>query len=298
MDLSIIIVNYKSKDYLTKCSHSIFENTKRVHFEIIIIDNSDPNENLDFLTEGNPNVSIIYNHENTGLARAINKGMKLARGDYFLILNPDLIFFNNVLEKLPEFLNQHSYVDIATIKILNNDHSVQTCFWRKYSILRTFIGNFLNIRGKWGSGYFFFDENQKKAVDIVTGAFMIMRRSTYDTIGGLDENIFLYIEDTEYCLRALKAGLNTYYLPFEGVIHFQHGSSGSKDKIFEYAIKNRFYVMKKHLKPYQYWLMKVLTTVEVIYRAIVFYIAGFVLNNKNYKNNGNSYLKTFKRIFS
>lgn len=274
VNLSIIIVNYNSEPYLVDCIKSIEQHTQSISYEILIINNSMPTKTLSDLQNGDHHIRIIQNEENLGFGSAVNQGFKVAEGKYYLVLNPDTILYKDVLDKLCVFFDENPEVHIATIRIgeVGTKHKLQTSFWKKYSITFTLLNSFLHINGKLGSGYFLMNINKPKRVDIVSGAFMFIKKMVIDAIGGFDENIFLYSEDTELCIRAKKNGFNVYYLPFEGILHHNHGSSTSKPSIILMALKNRFYILKKHYHPIHYFPIKYLSILSIFYQALIFFI--------------------------
>lgn len=226
MKLSIIVVNYNTKELLKKCLDSII--IKGLEAEIIVVDNGSTDESVDYingLTKLRINgliIKTILNKENLGFAKAVNLGIKSSSGESILLLNSDTQVKPSCLEKLIKFEEQVRPAVIGA-KMLNPDGTVQgSCFYLptvKRAILEYWLGKknyFLkySLPGK-----------EPVEVEAVSGGAMMISRALIDKIGMLDERYFMYFEDLDFCRGAKKAGYKIYYLPSAEIIH-EHGASG------------------------------------------------------------------------
>ena len=232
MDLSIIIVNFKSKDYTDACIKSIYENTNSISFEIIVVDNNSDDGCIDMLKEKHPKVKTFQNKDNTGFSRANNIGIRLSSGKVILLLNPDTIIHDKALEKMAGFMTNNADIGVAGCRVENPDGTLQRAcrrsiptpmiaFFRLTGLSRFFPKS--KIIAKYNLSYI--RENKQIEVDAVSGAFMMFRSEVLEDIGGLDEAYFMYAEDIDFCYRAKRKGWKVMYYPGARITHFKGQSS-------------------------------------------------------------------------
>ena len=237
MDLSIIIVNYNVKEFLQNLLHSIDKAAQNISHEIIIIDNASDDGSVEFLQQKFPDVKLIINKENLGFGRANNIGMKEAKGKYLLLLNPDTLLSENLLQEMITFLDNTPEAGIAGCKILNPDGSLQlacrrsfpgpwTSFCKVTGLSTIFPKN--KIFARYNLTYL--DENQTYEVDAISGSFMMMRKEVYEKTGGFDEDFFMYGEDLDLCYRIQKVGYKVFYVHSAQIIHYK-GESTKRSSI-------------------------------------------------------------------
>ena len=232
MDLSIIIVNYKAKEFIEKCINSIHENAKLDDYEIIVVDNNSEDGCIKMLSEKFPEVKTYASDENVGFSKGNNIGIRMSKGRYILLLNPDTIVYASSLENMIEYLDKHSETGIAGCRVENSDGSLQRACRRS---IPTPMAAFLRLSGlgklfpksklvnKYNLSYI--DENQEIEVDAVSGAFLMFRREVLEYIGGLDEDYFMYAEDIDFCYRAKQRNWKVMYYPGARITHFKGQSS-------------------------------------------------------------------------
>lgn len=233
MKLSVVIVNYKSLDKLTKCLHSLVEaNWRDLEHEIIVVDNAS-GDKLEGLLEIDSNLKLIYSEENLGMGGGNNLGIKESQGDYILIANPDLIFDAEAPYLLYEYLSSHQEAAIVGPRLLNPDSSLQ------YSCAR-FPGFFLPVLRRTFIGKAFFpyqldrylmrndDHQETIAVDWLMGACFLVRREDWHKEELFDSRFFMYFEDVDLCRRAWKKGKEVVYLPIARVTHDHQRESAKK----------------------------------------------------------------------
>ncbi len=219
--LSIIIVSFNTKDFLYRCLESLDFND-----EIIVVDNDSTDGSVQAINSfKSKNLKIIVNKNNLGFAKAVNQGLKQAKGDYLLLLNSDIIVKPGSINKLIEFAEKHSEAGVVSGKLLNSDNSFQgSCFY---------LPTFLRItREFWFNGLSTLNKyvplgDKSVEVEAVSGAVFLIPKKVLSKVGFFDERFFIYFEDLDYCRRVRQRGFKIYYLPGAEFIH-GHGASGKK----------------------------------------------------------------------
>jgi O-antigen biosynthesis protein len=255
LDLSIIIVNYNVKEFLQNLLHSISKSSAHLNYEIIIVDNASNDGSVEFIREKFPDVILIANEENLGFSRANNIGMKVAKGKYILLINPDTLVSEDTLGKMTDFFQQNPKVGLAGCKILNPDGTLQLACrrsfpgpWTSFCKVTGLSNLFPQSRLFAKYNLTFLDPDQSYEVDAISGSFMMFRKELYEKIGGLDENFFMYGEDLDFCYRTQKAGYKVFYVHSTQIIHYKGEStkrSGLDETKIFYNAMHLF--VKKHL---------------------------------------------------
>jgi len=223
-ELSIIIVSYNTKKELRVCLESIYKYVD-VNFEIIVIDNASSDSSVEMIKNNFKDVILICNDKNLGFAKAVNQGFGKAKGDYYLLLNPDTEVKNGAVETLLDFTKTQSDFGVAGGKLINPDGTIQpSCY--NLPTLRRAISEFWF--GKKETFEKYFPETLKPVeVEAVVGAVMLIPKESIEKVGLFDERYFLYFEDLDWCRRAKNLGLKIWYHPQVKFFH-QHGASGKK----------------------------------------------------------------------
>lgn len=251
--LSIIIVSYKVKDHILSCLSSIFENRADWPLEVILVDNNSKDSTVDMIKDDFKNVIIIENDRNLGFAVANNQGLKKATGEYILFLNPDTKVLPETFDKSIAFLENNPEAGAVGCRILNPDGTLQySCksypsFWN-YFFESTFLYK-LFPKNRWIGKFYMtnFDYAEVKEVDVVSGAYLLMRSRLLEEIGGWDERFFIYSEETDLCYRIKKSGKKIYFIPQAQIIHWGGKStSQSPVEMFKQDHKSRYLFMRKH----------------------------------------------------
>jgi len=256
MDLSIIIVNWNAKDYILNCIESIKENTKKINYEIIVVDNNSTDDSINCIRNKFSNVKLIENEENIGFSAANNRGIKIASGDYVLLLNPDTIIIEDALDKMVNYISHHKDIGILGPRLLGEDGKLRPGAHRSIPTPAIALTRILMLSKIFkNSKYFnkynmnYLDENKIHKVEAVSGACMLIRRDFINEKGMLDEDYFMYGEDLDYCYKANDSKWEVVYYPKSVVIHYQ-GKSSSQ----QYLKANRWFnesmeiFYKKNLK--------------------------------------------------
>jgi GT2 family glycosyltransferase len=254
-DVSICIVSYNSSIYIEKCLDSILKWTHGINYEIIMVDNCSTDKTLELIRKKYPMVRIIENTKNEGFARATNTAVRVSRGEYLLLLNPDTELENNAIYLSLQRIRQYNRCDAATCKILTPEGCIgvsrkgQKYFSLWAQIYLQFRLYKLFPQARIYQEAFLRDEdfNKQRKLYFVAGCFLLISRNFYIELGMLDERFFLYGEDDDLCLRIRKAGGCIHYFPDGKVVHFEKGSSRPSSMIpYYYYLTNRFEYYKKN----------------------------------------------------
>tara|TARA_Y100000310_G_C20622784_1_gene784255 strand:- start:717 stop:1532 length:816 start_codon:yes stop_codon:yes gene_type:complete len=216
--LSVVIVNFNTGKYLFECLESIKKTTNDLSdpkIQVVVVDNAS--------TDGSAkNIKAIKNKENIGFARAVNQGLKKARGEYVLLLNPDTKVKPKALKNILEFAQRHAEAGVIGAQLLNSDGSMQKSVMPFPTVQRAIAEFWLGrkVYSKYAP-----PGDLPVEVDAVVGAAFLITPTARQKIGGFDEHYFMYFEDLDYCRRAKDSGLKIYYLPTSQIIH-HHGVSG------------------------------------------------------------------------
>jgi GT2 family glycosyltransferase len=265
-DLSIIIVNWNTKEYLLPCLREIFERGQGMSREVILVDNGSRDGSGDEVKKAFPSVHVIQNKENLGFAKAVNQGLKNSSGRYILLLNPDTQVKNAATERLVSFMDGYSDAAVAGAQLLNADGSKQNSIANFPSLASELLNKSLlrwlfpkKFPGK-GRNY-----SEPFEVDSVIGACMMVRREAMNQVGLLDEDYFLFLEETDWCYRMRKAGWKIYHVPQAEVYHSQ-GKSAEKErkraKVEYYRSRNLFF--KKHRGTLQWFFIVIALMIKLI----------------------------------
>ncbi len=290
--VSIVIVNWKTPKLLAKCLETIKNDPAHQQFEIFVIDNNSGDESVAMLTEQFPYVQLIANDANLGFSKACNQAIPKALGDYVLLLNPDTEVPDGAISLLADFMENHPDCGAAGPKVLNPDGSLQlacrrafpspkAAFYRITYMSRIFPNNPTFSQYNFTSA----DPGQQLEVDALAGAAMMVRRQAINEVGLLDEDIFMYGEDIDWCWRIKQAKWKIWYVP-ESIIYHAHGASSRLRPVGATINlhKGMHVFYKKHLAQ-NYWA----PFNSLVYAAIWSRAAVFILINlgRGLLRNGN-----------
>ncbi len=237
MKLSIIIVNYNVRYFLEQCLYSVRKACEKTEAELFVVDNNSVDGSVKMLKEKFPEVHIIANHENFGFSKANNQAIREAKGDYILLLNPDTVVEDNTFIKIVKFMDDHPDAGGLGVKMIDGKGNFlpeskrglptpDVAFYKIFGLAKFFPKS--KIFGKYHLG--FLDNDKVHEIDVLSGAFMLVRKSVLDKIGLLDETFFMYGEDIDLSYRIRQAGFKNYYFPDTRIIHYK-GESTKKSSI-------------------------------------------------------------------
>lgn len=250
MQLSVVIVNYNVQYFLEQCILSVKAASQYLKVEIIVVDNNSTDGSCKMLLEKFPEVDLIQNKKNTGFSKANNQGVAIAKGEYVLILNPDTVVAEDTLELILGFAKSKQNLGVLGVKLIDGTGEFLPESKRGIPTPKVSFNKLFGISSKQTGRYYatHLKENETGVVDVLVGAFMLMKRSIYNDVNGFDEDYFMYGEDIDLSYKVLNKGYQNYYFADTTVIHYK-GESTKKDikylKYFHGAMKI-FY--RKHFK--------------------------------------------------
>lgn len=255
MQLSVIILNYNVRYFLELCVVSVHKAIQNLDAEIIVIDNNSSDDSCAMMKERFPNIKLIENKENSGFPKGNNIAVREAKGEYLCILNPDTVVSEDTFEKVLAFAKNQSDLGIVGCKLIDGTGNFLPESKRGIPtpwVAFTKIFGLYKLFPKWSlfNKYYaqHLDETQSGKVDILVGAFMVMKRELYNELKGFDEDCFMYADDIDLSYRALLLNKQNYYFHETTVIHYK-GESTVKDATYMKHFRdflNFFY--RKHFK--------------------------------------------------
>ncbi|MCX5828794.1 MAG: glycosyltransferase family 2 protein [Deltaproteobacteria bacterium] len=235
MEISVVIVSYNTADLIGPCLGSVIGQTGGDK-EIRVVDNASPDGSAALIAAGFPDIHLIANKENKGFAAANNQVITHCRGRYILFLNPDTVLKENCLATALAYMEKHPEIGLAGLHILNPDGTDQDSVSRRYLSQRYTSGELSNLPG---------------GIACVLGAAMIAPRKAIISVGGFDEDYFLYGEDEDLCLRIRRTGLKIGFIDAARVVHY-HGQSERKStsaEVWRKKISAEYLFYHKHYQP-------------------------------------------------
>ena len=241
MDISIILVNYNTKQLTLDCLSSIYEKTTGVEFEVFVVDNASCDDSTSAIKAAFPQVKLIENPENIGFGRANNIAIKQSNGKYVFLLNTDTALINNAIKVLFDFMEKSPQTGACGGNLfdaeMNPVHSFGLLKTPKNYIFRLLGLRYLCKRKKNDT-----NRGELQQVGQIIGADLMLRKSVLDEIGIFDERFFLYFEESELQFRIKKAGYEIFYIPDAFIFHFEGGSSKNNKKIRRQIITQSEYL--------------------------------------------------------
>ena len=259
--ISIIILNYNTFDLTCQCIESIYKETKKVDFEIIIVDNASTVDDPDKFLELFPKIKLVKNTENRGFAGGCNDGIKVAKGDTILLLNSDTKLLNDAISITYDFLNTHPNVGIVTCRLENEDGSPQNNCYHFPSISKTLI-ELLRLQKFFPKSNFkktlygyFFDYDNIAYPDYIWGAFFMFPKKLLDIFPNqlLPETFWMYFEDMEWCWLARQAGYEIAFVPNGKVLHY--GGKNHNPKALKMMNDNFNQFLKLYYNKMHAWII-------------------------------------------
>ena len=290
MKLSVVIVNYNVKYYLEQCLHSVEKASAGIDSETIVIDNASSDNSVAYIKERFPNVKVIDSKENLGFARGNNLAIMQSKGEYILLLNPDTIVAEHTFTDFIDFMDSHPDAGGCGAYMLRTDGSFAlesrrglptpfVAFCKMSGLTKLFPKS--KLFGRYYMRYL--NEHEANPIEIMSGAYMFLRRVALEKSGLLDEDFFMYGEDIDLSYRILKSGYKNYYLP-SPILHYK-GESTEKSS---YRYVHTFYqamqlFFNKHYSHYSL-LVSLPINIAIWSRAILAYVGNQFRHRKTVIN--------------
>jgi GT2 family glycosyltransferase len=284
MELSVIIVNYNVKHFLEQCLCSVQKAISGMQAEIIVVDNNSADNSPDYLIPKFSSARFLVNKENKGFAKACNQGLAVSSGKYILFLNPDTIVPEDCFQKCISFLELHEDAGALGIKMLDGSGrflkeskrafpSPLTSLYKLFGLSQLFPKS--KTFSRYHLGYLNDDENNP--VDVLAGAFMMIKKEVLDKTGSFDETFFMYGEDVDLSYRIQKAGYKNYYFAESSIIHFKGESTrkGSMNYVRMFYSAMSIFV-RKHYSGSQAGIFNFLIHIAIWTRAFLSAIGQFI----------------------
>lgn len=231
MDVSIIIVNWNTREMLSDCLASIYRHTEKGTFEVIVVDNASSDGSAEMVARDYPQVVLLRNDRNLGFAAANNQGIRIAKGRYVLLLNSDTLVHEGSVEKSLRFADQHADTAVVGCHVKSRDGTTQYTCYTFPGLLNVFL-SLSRLSAVFPRNRFFgryrltwWDHDAVQQVDAVAGCFMLVRRRAVEEVGPLSERYFMYAEDVDWCWRFRQGGWKTMFTPDAAITHFGQASS-------------------------------------------------------------------------
>jgi GT2 family glycosyltransferase len=225
MDISVVIVGWNAKHYLEMCLESLAAAPPRRRTEIILVDNASSDGSVEMIEARFPHVKLIKSSENLGFAKGNNLAIRQCLGRYIALVNPDVIVFPGCLDALADFLDENPKVGNVGPRVLNPDMTQQnTChqfptLWNNFCSATGLATAFKSFRFFAGEQMFYFPHDRTLPVDVLVGCFSMIRREAFNDVGLLDEDLFMYGDDVDWCRRCWKVGWQVVFFPGAKAIH-------------------------------------------------------------------------------
>lgn len=252
--VSIVIVNWNTRDLLRNCLASVSDQTS-VRHEVIVVDNASTDGSADMVRAEFPGVVLIANAGNHGFAGANNQGLAVARGETLLLLNPDTIILDHAIDRMLDWLAAHPAVGCVGCQVLEGPGVIQqTCFADPTPLnllitefgLKRCAGLLPRLGEPWYLGW---DRTSEREVDVVSGMFMLVPRAVFDRVGALDPGFFVYAEEADWCRRIRAAGWSCVFAPVAQIVHLDGGGKSTvqiRSKMHVQLQKSHLHYVRKH----------------------------------------------------
>lgn len=287
-EVSIIIVSYNTVKLTLKAIETVYEQTKHVSFELIVLDNDSSDGSAEAIAERFPDLTLIASKKNHGFAAGNNVASKHATGEYLLLLNPDTEVYDGAIDKLVAFANENPKAGIWGGRTVFPDGSLNfaSCWNRMtpWSLFSSTIGlsrafpesEFLNPEeiGSW-------KRDTVREVDIVVGCFFLIKKDMWEELGGFDESYFMYGEETDLCLKMRKKGYRPMITPDATIMHIVGASANTRFDQILMITRAHVTLIRRHWSWYTRWFGLLMILLRVFARRQAFVFAS-MLNKQKY----------------
>jgi GT2 family glycosyltransferase len=288
-DISVVIVNYKVKEYIANLLNSLGKAQHNVNLEIFVVDNASGDDSISYLKKRYPDVNYIANEENLGFGKANNQAIKQATGKFTLIINPDTVVSEDTLDVLVDYMNRHPECGVSGCKIMNPDGTFARECRRSVPDLKSAVFRVLALDVLFPKSKFFgkrylgwLPESENAKVPVLSGSCMFWRTSLLKELGGFDEDFFMYCEDDDICYRVQQTDYTVDYVAETSIIHYK-GESTKKDDLRYIRIFNKalYQFFAKHYSSRYSLIFRIFIYLAIWLKIIISFMStGF----KKFKN--------------
>jgi len=285
-DISIVIVNYNVKYFLEQCLHSVRKASHDISFEVFVVDNNSVDGSCAMIREKFPEVHLIENNENLGFSKANNQAMRLSSGRYILLLNPDTVIEEDTLTKCLDHMEKNPDTGALGVRMIDGKGNFlpeskrsfptpRIAFYKVFGFSRIFPKS--RVFSRYHLGYL--DEKKMNDVEVLPGAFMLLRKTALDKVGLLDEDFFMYGEDIDISYRLMRAGFRNVYFPETTIIHYKGESTrkGSMNYVITFY-RAMIIFARKHFSPEMAKSYTFLINIAIYFRAFLAIARRFIKN--------------------
>ena len=296
-DISIIIVNYKVKEYIIPCIESIYKHTsKSLRYEILVIDNNSNDGSIDAIKSQFSEVKTYENTENIGFSKAVNQGAETAIGKYIFILNPDTKLIEDSISILFTFLEKNETVAVVGPALVTESGIKQQSYWKEPTLINTILSiyhlDFLNYKKNYRNEI----GDKTILVDAISGGAFFVQRDVFQNLNGYHPNLF-WMEDIDFCTKVRKLDNKIIYYPETKIIHY---GGKSAEKNLHIAISNQLLSKIKYFKLHHSGIETIILTVAILFIALIksiLFLIVFPLGS-NYRKKMIGYLSVIKGILT
>jgi O-antigen biosynthesis protein len=277
MKLSVIIVNYNVKHFLEQCLHSVYKAANKIETEIFVVDNNSVDGSAQLVREKFPDLHFIENKENVGFSRANNQAIRKATGEYILLLNPDTVVEEDTFTKVTGFMDHHPEAGGLGIKMIDGKGNFLpeskrglptpwVAFYKMFGLSKLFPKS--RKFGKYHLSYL--NPNEIHEIEILAGAFMLLRKKALDKVGLLDEDFFMYGEDIDLSYRIIQGGYKNYYFPETTIIHYKGESTKKGSLNYVKVFYNAMIIFaRKHFSGGKAGIFAFIINLAIYFRAFI-----------------------------
>ena len=277
MKLSIVIVNYNVEYFLDQCLNSVFKAMKNIDGEVFVVDNDSIDGSNEMVRKKYPDVKLIANKKNVGFSVANNQAIRISEGEYVLLLNPDTVVEHDTFEKCINFMDKNPDAGGLGVKMLDGSGKFlpeskrglptpSTAFYKMFGLSSLFPRS--KRFAKYHLGHL--DDNSIHKIEILPGAFMLLRKEALDKTGLLDEEFFMYGEDIDLSYRIIKAGYENYYYPETRIIHYKGESTKKGSVNYVLVFYNAMVIFaRKHFTKKNVKIFTSLINIAIYFRATI-----------------------------
>ena len=288
--LDIILVSYNTAEYTQRAIESVYVETQGTDFHIIMVDNDSSDNSVELITDKYPRVEVIQTGDNLGFAGGVNVGVKAGKADYVLLLNPDTVILDGAIDKLMDYAKTTPKAGVWGGVTLNDDLSLNPNNARARLSFKTLLFSALGLSKAFNGSCFFnhdnygcWDRTTEREVDVITGCFFLTPRSLWNELEGLDETFFMYAEEADYCIRAIKKGYQPRVTPEACIIHHGGVSETNLSGKMLKLLKGKSELINKHAASWQKPIYKGLLQLHVFNKLLSLQLLCLIKNSKNSK---------------